>query len=320
VTTRPRRTTLRDVANHAGVSIWTASNTFSNPTRVAEATRQRVLHAATLLDFAGPNPGARSLARGATQMVAFVGPSDAELLLGDPAAALVARGLLSVCDRAGLSLVLTGQPNGQMVDGRVFFRSPAPEPLRGPVVVVDDVGPEDVQTVSADVRTGAATLGRHLRSLGHSNIAVISHPGADARLAGAADALEDLGPLRVFLSESAQARWPSQADGEAAARAALALVPRPTALLALSDTLAIGALEAAHRMGLRVPQDVSIAGLDDLPGSDARGLTTALVPYRPMGELAGDLLIARMSGHPQPAVAPLPVPLSARRSTTVPPS
>ena len=105
---RPNRATLRDVAEAAGVSVWTASNTFSNPDRVAEATRERVLAAADSLDYAGPNPGARTLALGRTGMVALIAPQDAQPLLTDPGASLVAQGLLAICDRADLSLVCYG--------------------------------------------------------------------------------------------------------------------------------------------------------------------------------------------------------------------
>lgn len=319
VTERPRRTTLRDVAKAAGVSVWTASNTFSNPDRVAEATRQRVLAAADALDFAGPNPGARSLARGETRMIAMIGPGDAEPLLGDPAAALVAFGLIGACDRAGLSLVLTGQPDGLLVDGRVFFRTLSDPTVRGPVVVVDGEAPDGVPTVGADVRSGATAVGRLLTDLGHRVIALLSPPSGDVRLAGAADAFADLRPLAVYGGGSGRADWPTHADGQAAARAALSATPRPTALFAMSDTLAIGALEAAHHLGLRVPQDVSIAGLDDLPESSARGLTTALVPYRPLGELAGHVLVARLAGEPMPSTPILPTPLVVRTSTGPPP-
>lgn len=319
VTERLRRPTLRDVAKAAGVSIWTASNTFSNPERVADATRQRVLAAADELDFAGPNPGARSLARGETRMIALIGPGDAEPLLGDPAAALVARGLIGACDRAGLSLVLTGQTDGLLVDGRVFFRTLSDPTVRGPVVVVDGPAPDGVPTVGADVRAGAAAVGRLLTDLGHRVIAVLCPPGDVVRLAGAADAFAELGPLAVYRGGSGRTDWPTHADGQAAARAALSRTPRPTALFALSDTLAIGALEAAHHLGLRVPQDVSIAGLDDLPESGARGLTTALVPYRPMGELAADILVARLAGEATPSPPALPTPLVARTTTGPPP-
>ena len=319
VTERLRRPTLRDVAKAAGVSIWTASNTFSNPDRVADATRQRVLAAADELDFAGPNPGARSLARGETRMIALIGPGDAEPLLGDPAAALVARGLIGACDRAGLSLVLTGQTDGLLVDGRVFFRTLSDPTVRGPVVGVDGPAPDGVPTVGADVRAGAAAVGRLLTDLGHRVIAVLCPPGDVVRLAGAADAFAELGPLAVYRGGSGRTDWPTHADGQAAARAALSRTPRPTALFALSDTLAIGALEAAHHLGLRVPQDVSIAGLDDLPESGARGLTTALVPYRPMGELAADILVARLAGEATPSPPALPTPLVARTTTGPPP-
>lgn len=328
---RSGEATLRDVAAAAGVSIWTASTTFSKPARVAEPTRQRVLAAAQALDYVGPHPGARSLARGETGMIAFVAPGDAGALLGDAAAALVARGLLTACDRAGLSLVLTGRPAGEMVDGRVFFRAADVPPSRAPAVVVDGVAPAGVPVVAADVSGAAAGLAALLFDLGHRHLAVLSWPGAEERLGGVAEGWRGPRPLRVYGAGApgeegdsmprvvAGAAWPTQAVGEAAARAALSRRPRPTALLALSDNLAIGALQAANWMGLAVPEDVSVAGLDDLPGSDALGLTTAFVPYRPLGERAGDLLAARLVGSPPPPLGELPTALTVRR-TTGPPS
>lgn len=266
-------------------------------------------------------------------MVAFVAPGEAEPLLGDPAAALVAHGLLTRCDRAGLSLVLTGRPDGELVDGRVFFRTVDASAARGPIVVIDGDAPDGVARVSVDVRGAAAALARHLRELGHERLAVLSWPGADERLAGVADGWGGDGPLNVYpggahntdpqasspSGVADRAAWPTRADGESAARVALLQRPRPTALLALSDTLAMGALEAARWMGLAVPEDVSVAGLDDLPGSDTAGLTTAFVPYRPLGELAGDILLARIAGEPVRDAPPLPAPLTVRRSTGPPP-
>lgn len=317
MTEHPRRTTLRDVAQAAGVSVWTASNTFSNPDRVAEGTRQRVLSAADALDYAGPNPGARSLALGRTSMLALVAPGDASLLLSDPAAALVARGLLTTCDRAGLSLVLSRDADHQLVDGRAYFRGAPDATVRGPVVVVDGHAGDDSPRVDADAPAAVAEIARLLIDLGHREVAILARSEHDPRLSAAVDTLAHLGPPAVFGGQDSP--WPTQADGEAAARAALSRARRPQAILALTDTLAVGALEGAHRMGLRVPDDVSIAGIDDLPGSDARGLTTAFVPYRPMGELAGQVLVARLAGQPPPPIPSLPVPIVVRATTGPPP-
>ena len=95
--------------------------------------------------------------------------------------------------------------------------------------------------------------------------------------------------------------------------------PRPTALLALTDRLAWGALDAARQLGLEVPRELSVAGIDDLAGSRAAGLTSVFVPYLPMGELAGGLLFALMAGEPLPPAPPLPTTLAVRGTTAPPP-
>lgn len=321
--------TLRDVAAAAGVSVWTVSNAYSNAAKVSEGARQRVFDAAARIGYLGPHPGARSLARGRTGVVAFVAPGDSEALLGDPAAALVARGLLTACHRAGHSMLLSGQASGEMVDGRVFFREVAISDRRVPTLVVDgDAGPGLV-AVRADVRGAARAATAHLRDLGHRHLAVLGWRGADERLAGIQDGWETgVPPPAVFALDAESARdpggagvtGPTPAAGEALARAALARRPRPTAILALSDTLALSALHVAHWMRLDVPGELSVAGLDDLPASAAVGLTSVLIPYRALGERAGDLLMARLEGEELEAFPELPTALSIRRSTGPPPT
>ncbi len=88
----------------------------------------------------------------------------------------------------------------------------------------------------------------------------------------------------------------------------------------MSDPLAIGVLDGARQMGLLVPQDVSITGLGDLPGAAQRGLTSALIPYRPMGEIAGRILIERIAGNAAPAAPVFPAPLAIRATTGRPPA
>ncbi len=143
--------TLRDVATAAGVSVWTVSTTYNKPHKVAEATRQRVLDAAAALGYPGPHPGARSLARGRTGTLAFIAPGDSDILLGDPAAALVARGLLSACHRGGYSLLLSERASGEMVDGRVFYRDATGADGRVPTVVIEGPGGPGVEVVAREI-------------------------------------------------------------------------------------------------------------------------------------------------------------------------
>lgn len=307
--------TLRDVAAVAGVSIWTASTTYGKPERVAPATRQRVHDAARRLGYRGPHPAARSLARGRTGMIAFVSAGDADALLGDPAASQVARGLLAACDRGGYSLVLSAQAANEAVDGRVFLHRTPEHDGRVPVVVVDGDAGEDV--VNADAAGAGAAAAHHLYALGHRHVAVLAWEGGHTRLRGAERAWTAAPPLTVHLASGPEPR-PTAAMGEALARAALERSPRPTALLALSDVLALRALETAHWIGLRVPDDVSVIGIDDLPEAQAIGLSSVMVPYRPMGERAGELLIARCEGRAPHMVTELPTVLAARRTTAPP--
>lgn len=308
----PKRATLRDIAEAAGVSVWTASNTFSNPDRIAEATRERVLAAADALDYAGPNPRARTLALGQTGLVALVSPHDSAPLLQDPGTALVAQGLLTECDRSWLSLVLAGSEGEIAVDGRVFIRWAPDSRVRTPAVVVDGVG-DGLPSVRADAEGAAAELAAMLLQLGHRRIALIAGPGDDTRLDAATTVLTGAAQLSILRTSGSP--WAREAHGEAAARRVLAAQPRPTALMAMSDPLAMGALDGARRIGFAVPQDVSITGLGDLPGAAERGLTTALIPYRPMGELAGRILVDRIAGQPAPDAPLLPAPLAIRGTT-----
>lgn len=256
-------------------------------------------------------------------MVALVAPGDVEALLGDPAGALVARGLLTACDRAGYSLVLSGRAEGESVDARVVFRAPVAPDGRVPTVGVDGPPTDGAWQVLADVRGAAAAVARHLSELGHDRLAVLAWPGADERLAGVEEGWGGPRPLTVYRLDGAPApagHRAAPAAGEALARAALSARPRPTAVLGLSDSLALSALSAAHWMGLDVPGDVSVAGLYDLPGSDAAGLTTAMVPYRPLGERAGDLVTALLAGEDPPPGPELPTALSIRSTTGAPPA
>lgn len=160
---------------------------------------------------------------------------------------------------------------------------------------------------------GVAGAARRLAGLGHRHLAVLSWPGAQRRLDGARAGWGDAGPLQVVMAPG-----PWRLDGEPTGRAALGMRPRPTAVLALSDALALEALDAAAHAGLRVPDDLSVMGVDDTPGSASLGLSTVAVPYRAMGELAAGALLALVDGRPVPPAPALPAELMLRRTTGPP--
>lgn len=290
------------------MSIAVVSYAFNRPDRVAAATRQRVLATADALGYTGPDPAGRALRLGTAGSVALVGDGSMDALLGDPAFLLVARGVARACERAGLAVTLgAGVPSS----GTVAFRTGAAGP--GSLVVVDGPPGVGATRVDAGVEQGAAALGAHLASLGHRRLAVLARPGDDARLRGIRAGWADAGPVHAFQTPGGTA-----ADGEIAARIALGEEPRPTALVALGDRLALGALATARSMGLDVPGDLSLAGIDDLPDAAAAGLTSVFVPYLPMGELAGGILVEALAGRAAPAADPLPTSLAVRGSTAPP--
>ncbi len=308
----PRPPTLRDVAHRAGVSIWTASNTFSNPHRVAAATRERVLQAAGELGYAGPNPSARTLALGRSHLIAYSSDGDSARQITDAASALVVQGLTTACDRAGFSVVLAGRTNDLPVDGHVLFRADESS-VRQPAICIDPPD-DDPLGVVVDIDAGIRDLVDHLRELGHDHLAVLTSPMLRARLA-AFTQIAAGARLSVYQSGD-DAGWPTRSAGNTATRRILKAEERPTVIVALDDALALGALEAVFHEGLSAPKDISVTGVGDVPGADLAGLTTVMVPYRPMGELAGDVLVAQIeSGQPATGPPPLPTGLVIRTST-----
>ncbi|WP_329322962.1 MULTISPECIES: LacI family DNA-binding transcriptional regulator [unclassified Streptomyces] len=330
------RPTSRDVARAAGVSQAAVSLVLGEKWRgrVSEATADRVRAAAQGLGYR-PNLAARNLRLGRTRTVLLVVPAlTTEFFAG------VYTGAARVASAHGFGVVLYPSPEGigpardpfgsarAALDG-VIASSMAADALtaiRGdqlPLVMLDSdpAGSLGAATVNLDIRDGVRQVTDHLLALGHLDFL---HLGADiASWTFEVRARELAARLAEVPGTTLRtARAPiSIEDSRAAAEAALSAPgPRPTALVSDDDNLAAGAYKAARRLGLRVPDDLSITGLDDL--ALARALDPELTTVRLDAELFGErgmkALLAVLDGRTPPR-GDIPVELVVRGSTAPPP-
>jgi DNA-binding LacI/PurR family transcriptional regulator len=341
------RPTLLDVARAAGVSRSTASYAFSRPGRVSDEARRRVVAAAAELGYAGPDPTAASLRRGRVNALGLLFTDSLSYAFTDPAAALFLQGVAREAERADVALTLLPVPpprgagltavRNSVVDGMLAYALPDDHPAlavvaarRLPVVRVDMPG---APSVGIDDRAGARAAAEHVLALGHRRIAILAdrladtgspgladprrrpaYPVARRRLAGYEDALRAAGldpaAVPVYACDN-----PGAAQGRAGAAVLLDLTPRPTAVLAMTDQLARGLVAAAADRGLRVPDDISVVGFDDVPEGD---LTTIHQEHTGKGAQAARLLL-RSLDEPLYDELVLPTRLIVRGSTARPP-
>jgi LacI family transcriptional regulator len=309
--------TIQDVAKQAGVAAITASRVINNSGYASEAVRGRVLQAAAELGYV-PNTLARSLRSRRSHTLALV-LSD----ITNPFFTTVARGVEDAASDAGYAVIFCNTDESEeeerkylslllqrRVDGILLV------PARGggealrqarrqeiPVVVLDRRLPsapsDQADVVRCDSRAGARQLARLLLDLGHRRIALLNGPvevsTAADRAAGFWDALKT---ADLAINGSVLSGKFTLDSGAEMARAALAAPPRPTALIAANNFIAIGALRALRELGLRVPEDIALAGFDDLPPALVTFpfLTVASQPAYEMGQTATRLLLERLGG------------------------
>ncbi len=312
--------TIKDVARRAGVSVATVSRALNRSGPVREETRRRIEQVAQALNYA-PNSAARSLISRRTGMFGVLLPDlygefFSELIRGIDGAAQ-ARGhhllLSSSHDAAGkIEAALRGMRG--RVDGLIVMAPTVDAPVlrsilpRGvPVVLLNSpVADSALDSLTVDNYGGAREVVSHLLWHGHERLAVLKGPernhDAEERLRGYRAALRDAGvPWREELE------IPGDFTGEAGyagAAALLRLDPRPTAIFAANDAMAFGALSALRDAGVAVPEEMALAGFDDV--SSARytipPLTTAHVPISELGERAVAMLaesVGAGSGRPR---------------------
>jgi DNA-binding LacI/PurR family transcriptional regulator len=345
--------TLLDVARAAGVSRTTASNAFNRPDQLSAALRVKVLEVARALGYAGPHPMARMLRTGRAGAIGVVFSDRLAYAVTDPATVPFLEGIALVCDQEDAALLILSAVDENAarrvvrqaaVDGFIIYCLTTETGVinailerGGPVVAVDEPGFADAPGVGIADRAGARQAAEHLLGLGHRRIAILSmetrpdgyagpldaarragsiYAVTDERLAGYEEALEaagvDLTALRVE-----ERPWIRPRSARDAALVLLAERPRPTAILAMSDVFALAAIDATKELGLRVPDDLSVVGFDDIPMASqiSPPLTTVRQPLVDKGRIAAELLFGRRS-----AAAPIVLPTElVVRGTTAPP-
>jgi LacI family transcriptional regulator len=306
-----RSPTITDVARLAGVSVATASRTLNGSRPVAEALRDQVLAAARELDYT-PNPHARALAQASDASVGVIvhdvsDPYFSEIIRGMLQSSAQSERLVLICNtyrdrerelayvahfraQRVKALVLAGSGlEDRDFGARMAAQIMAFEATGGRAALIGrHYAPGDA--VIPDNVTGAREMARTLAGLGHRRIGVISGPAnlttTHDRLAGLRMGLEDSG---LELASGAVVTGDFTRDGgERAVQELLKRIPGLTAIFALNDVMAIGALSGLRRLGKRVPEDISLAGFDDIPiARDLMpSLTTVRVPMLEMGARA----------------------------------
>ena len=344
-----RRVHLRDVAKSAGVSVGSASQAFGRPELVSEATRKRVLAAAQALGYPGPDPAARRLRMGRAGAVGLIFAERLAYQFTDPASPAFLRGVALGMEEAPTGLLLIPDSRDRektartvseaVVDGFLIYSTPQNDPRveaalarRLPVVTVDQ--PRGIATsfVGIDDRAAARSAAKHVRDLGHKRVAVLSFitaldPAGTLELDLSVERLEGYEEGLGEMWDPTLVRTCRPNAAEPARKATIDLLratDSPTAILAMSDILALGALDGAVEAGVSVPGELSVVGFDDSPAAPHAipPLTTVAQPQEEKGRLAARWLMDEIEDEGAPPAqnkrAILPTELVVRESTAPP--
>lgn len=303
--------TIKDVAREADVSISTVSKIINNTKRFSNEVELRVKSAVERLEFK-PNPHARSVSTGRTHAIGVV-----ILDIANPYYAAVVKGISREADAANHTVLLADadeRPNreralietlAQRVDGLVLAGSRLSDEdicalaVHKPIVTIGRIPGSPVLSVVSDEYDIAFQLTRHLLTSGRKRIAFLSGPPFwvdTERRRGYLDALKEAGlPPMICPLDS-----PSIEGGASLAGTLLMGANRPDGILAYNDLAAMGLMSVARDLNVRIPEDVAVAGIGDIPFAAlvSPPLTTAAVPSLELGRAAATMLIASLEGQP----------------------
>ncbi|HWL40842.1 MAG TPA: LacI family DNA-binding transcriptional regulator [Gemmatimonadaceae bacterium] len=272
--------TIKDVAREANVSVATVSRVLNGSGPVSAETQHKIREIAGRLRYV-PHGGARSLITSKTETLGVLLPD----LYGEFFSEVI-RGMDETAQRHGFHLIISrshatkhgidtamramrGRVDGVVamspdLDGESLLNLPATLPV---VLLCSVSRGDEIDSLTIDNFRGARAMVKHLISLGHERIAIIKgsprNYDAAERLRGYRQALKDAG-LKSDRALEVEGGF-TEAGGYAAALELLELEPRPTAVFAANDSMAIGAISALRESGVRIPEDIAVAGFDDIP-------------------------------------------------------
>jgi LacI family transcriptional regulator len=331
-----QRTTIEDVARAAGVSTATVSRVLSKPELVRSSTRETVMQAVRALDYQ-PDAAARALASGRTHTVGCVIPT-----LDHAIFARSTQAMQTTLAQCGYQLLVASYEYDPLAEFEVV-RALQQRGVDALVLVGTDHAPRlwkalrdwgkpTLLTWSCDPRLpsigfdneAVARMGtEHLLSLGHRRIGVISgltahNDRARSRIEGVRQALRKAG-LKLNPNLITEEVF-NYDGGRLGLRKLMAARNPPTAIACGNDLLAAGAVLEAQRMNLRVPEDISICGIDDQELAEAMnpGLTTISLPTRDLGRIAAKSVLSAIAGEGIAMQSLLPFELVVRGSTAAP--
>ena len=323
--------TIRDVALRAGVSVTTVSRALNGTGPVSEDVRRRVAAASSELRYM-PHGTARSLITRRTDVFGVVLPD----LFGEFFSEVI-RGMDPRAQERGYHLLLSGSHDGRReiefavgamrgrVDGMIVMSPDVTGaqlaeslPPDVPVVLLNcDVSGTDFSAINVDNFGGARDMVRHLTGQGHRRVAMVMGSASNF------DARERLRGFRAAIAEAGGAVEGMEVAGDfteaGGYRAALELArgdEPPTAIFCANDAMAVGAISALRGAGRRVPDDVAVAGFDDIPIGRylSPSLSSVRVDVNRMGARAVELLCNAIAGDAPPAQELLETRLVVRRS------
>jgi len=338
----PRAARIQDVARLAGVSTATVSRALANPERVSPEARARVSEAIAEIGYV-PNPAARTLRSQKSRMVLVVLPNLDNIFFSK-----ILRGIEEALFEAGYGMIigdLDGSPDKEahfaafasagQVDGALLLnghlfgqtrdgKGPAMKTNVPLVALCEAIPGADIPQIEVDNRAAARRMTQYLVSIGHRRIAYVCGPADNVlereRFRGYRDGLREEGiafdPALVLPGDY------TLDAGTAAGHAIAGQRTRPTAVFCSNDEMAMGLMRSLVSAGIRVPEDISVAGFDDIEFAAMAepSLTTIRQPRRELGRTGAHVLVDVLQGRPAPPRVRLKTELVVRASTAPPSS